>query len=168
MELNLIISVLTRDRTRLTATAIRIVYWTTASWSLLQLLPCGASSPFIQDLLFTIRHLERDLSLHFVPIWVPSRPLPSLLLSVSARLSFSTNKWAVYRGDLSMVFSAVSFLPDLDCFASHLNAVCPDFYSLLPCPGSLGVDFFAQPLPRGRKLFCAHLFGRLLVFFAVC
>ena len=82
VELNLIITVLTRDRSRLTAAAIRVVYWTTASWSLLQLLRRGASSPLIQDLLFTIRRLERDLILHFVPVWVPSRPPPSLLLSV--------------------------------------------------------------------------------------
>ena len=47
----------------------------------------------------------------------------------------------------------MSFLPTLDCFASHLNAVYPDFYSLLPCPASLGVDFFAQPLLPGCSLF---------------
>ena len=153
VELNLVLSVLTRDRVHLTAEAICIVYWTTTSWPVLQLLRCGAASPVIQDLLFSIRRLERDLSLHFVPIWVPTRPPPSLLLSVSARLSYSTDEWAVHRSDLAAVFSAMSFLPTLDCFASHLNAVCSDFYSLLPCPGSLGVDFYAQLLLLDRSLF---------------
>ena len=151
VELNLILSVLTRDRVSLTTAAI--VYWTTTSWPVLQLLHRSATSPVIQDLLFSIRRLERDLSLHFVPIWVPTLPPPSLLLSVLACLSYSTDKWAVHRSDLAAVFSAMSFLPTLDCFASHLNAVYPDFYSLLPCPASLGVDFFAQPLLPGCSLF---------------
>ena len=161
VELNLVLSVLTRDHVHLTAEAICIVYWTTTSWPVLQLLRCGAASSVIQDLLFSIRRLERDLSLHFVPIWVPTRPPPSLLLSVSARLSYSTDEWAVHRSDLAVVFSAMSFLPTLDCFASHLNAVCSDFYSLLPCPGSRGVDFFAQPLLLGRSLFWCPPVGQI-------
>ena len=87
VELNLILSVLTCVRVSLTTAAIRDMYWTTTSWPVLQLLHRSATSPVIQDLLFSIRRLERDLSLHFVPIWVPTLPPPSLLLSVLACLS---------------------------------------------------------------------------------
>ena len=105
------------------------------------------------------------MSLHFVPIWVPTRPPPSLLLSVSARLSYSTDEWAVHWSDLAAVFSAMSFLPTLDCFASHLNAVCSDFYSCrVPV---LSVWTFMPNLScLTAPCFCAHLFVRLPVFSA--
>ena len=93
------------------------------------------------------------MAVHLTAIYVPFRPPPSHLLGLSIRLTFSTDEWAVRRSDLATVFAALRFLPDLDCFASHLNSVCADFFSLQPCPGSLGIDYFAQPVPLGRCLF---------------
>ena len=93
------------------------------------------------------------MDVHLNAVYVPFRPTPSHLLGLSNRLTFSTDEWAVRRSDLATVFAALWFLPDLDCFASHLNSVCADFSSFQPFPGSLGIDYFAQPVPLGRCLF---------------
>ena len=93
------------------------------------------------------------MAVHLTAIYVPFWPPTSHLLGLSNRLTFSTDEWAVHRSDLATIFAALQFLPDVDCFASHLNSVCADFFSLQPCPGSLGVDYFAQPAPLGRHLF---------------
>ena len=152
-ELHSLTFVLQRDRLRLSQAAVRRVYWLSASQSLVILLSRGALSPVLQDLILNIRRLERDMDVHLTAVYVPFRPTPTLLLGLANRLTFSTDEWAVRRSDLAAIFAALQFLPDLDCFASHLNSVCADFFSLQPCPGSLGIDYFAQSVPLGRRLF---------------
>ena len=103
------ISVLHRDRHHLSLAAVRRIYWLSASQSLVILLCRGVLSPVLQDLILTVRSLERDMAVHLTAIYVPFRPPPSHLLGLSIRLPFSTDEWAVRRSDLATVFAALRF-----------------------------------------------------------
>ena len=59
---------------------------------------------------------------------------------------------------------------DIDVFASHLNHLCPKFYSLFHCPGSAGVDAFSTSW-AGSNLWINPpfgLIGRVLTHLRQC
>jgi len=102
---------------------------------------------------YKLKCLEKDFCFTVLPVHTP-QDHPRLRLAASlSRTAVSTDEWSVDRRDLSPIFAQLSFSPDLDCFATDLNAVCPRFFSLEDCPGSSGVDFFAQTLPTHLQLF---------------
>jgi hypothetical protein len=98
--------------------------------------------------------LERRLQIRIFPVWTP-RDQPRLQWADSgSKFSRSTDEWAVHRPDLAVVFGKFGFLPDVDCFASALNTVCPVYFSVIPQLDSAGVDFFAQTLVPGLNYYC--------------
>jgi hypothetical protein len=66
------------------------------------------------------------------------------IIATIPRPAIPTNKWSVSRTDLKEVFHHLRFTPELECFATHLNAICPRFFSATPQFTAAGMDFFAQ------------------------
>jgi len=127
---------------------VRTIYWQTSSSAVAFSLCKSSASSTVFDLLWTLRCWERDNDIAVVC------RLSSPLASNDNSLSFSSDEWAIDRGHLATVFAALQFFPDLDCFASRLNAICPIFFLLHPTIGSSGTDFFCQILPPVNLYMC--------------
>jgi len=131
---------------------LRLLYWQTDNKACTWIIQHGSRNPTLQRIVFTIKCRERDLGISVIPVWTPRLHPRIVLADAGSRFSRSTDEWSVHRPDLAEIFCFFNFLPDIDCFASATNAVCPKFFSKVPQLGSAGVDFFAQR-PQERNLF---------------
>jgi hypothetical protein len=147
------------------------VYWQTDSENSARFMLHGSRRPSIQRIVVRIKELERNLCIILHPVWTP-RSHPRLRLAdAGTRLATSTDEWSVDRRDLAAVFHHFQVIPDVDCFASAVNAICPVFYSAVPQPGASAVNFFSQHLSPGPIYFVcppvkllAAAFRHLLTF----
>jgi hypothetical protein len=143
---------LQQDGHLLQQAGVKTLYWQTDNKACTWIVPNGSRNRHLQRLVFTIKCSERDLGIRVIPVWTPRLHPRMLLADAGSRFSRSTDEWSVNRSDLAAIFSFFAFTPDVDCFASATNAVCPLFFSKVPQLNTSGVDFLTQR-PSQKNLF---------------
>ena len=131
-----------------------ILHWQTDSSPFIHTFLHGSRVTILNKAVLLIRWLERTLSVDFRPVWTPPSPADINYASAKFDLNQSTDEWCIHREDLAAVFAALTFFPDIDCFASHTNAICERFFSRSPQLHSAGVNFFSQLLNPSLRYFC--------------
>jgi hypothetical protein len=127
------------------------VFWRTSSFACACCLKMGSKVMEVQKELVAIKWLEEKLEVKVMRVWEDRDASTAELVQ---KLSRSTDKWGLDRGELAKVFAELHFLPDLDCMATRTSSVCRNFFSKGVCMHSKGQDFFAQKLEEGVKYFC--------------
>jgi Reverse transcriptase (RNA-dependent DNA polymerase) len=142
-----------------------VIYWLTSSRIFVDLVLHGSLLPAYNDVVFNLLDLCASSDTDFQPVFSPSAAASLSAADARFALSQSTDEWSVDRLSLARVFLQFRFFPDVDCFSSKFNNVCPTFYSVSPQVGSSGVNFFAQRLQHGRRYFFCPLVKLLTVAF---
>jgi hypothetical protein len=141
------------------------VYWQTDSENCAHFILHGSRHPSIQEIVVRIKMLERDLHIFIHPVWTPRLHPRLLLADAGSRLAHSTDEWSIDRSVLASLFVRFGFFPDLDCFATPSNTICPRFFSLVPQPGCEAVNLFAHTVRNGHgKLYGKFTKNRLCSF----
>ena len=125
---------------------MRTIYWQTDSRNCYSFLRRGSKFRHIQADVRQIKALEQKLGVRIVPVWTPRTHPRIVLADAGSKFHMSTDEWGIDRTDLKQILEAFEFEPTLDGFASGVNHVTDRFYSVIPQPATLGVNFFAQKL----------------------
>ena len=142
-----------------------LVYWQTCSHSVVFFLRRGSRILIVNQLVLVIKRLEKIFSIVVIPVWTPTASVAVTFSSTAFSLNASSDEWSIRREDLARVFAALHFFPDVDCFASSYNAICPTYFSISPQLDSSGVNFFSQILTTGHSYFCCPPVSRVTAAF---
>ncbi len=153
-ELLAIKMALTLDSEKFKKCSATKVYWQTDSRNCFNFLLRGSRKPKIQQDVFQIKKLEKELNVLVVPVWTPREHVRIVLADIGSKFSTSTDEWAIERSQLCNIFEKLQLWPTVDAFASSQNNICDKFFSLLPQIGSSGINFFAQNLTAAEVYFC--------------
>ena len=145
-ELRAVLLTLLSDQEKLRKINMRTLYWQTDSRNCYSFLRKGSKLRHIQADVRQIKVLEQKLGVRIVPVWTPRTHPRIVLADAGSKFHMSTDEWGIDRTDLKQILEAFEFEPTLDGFASGVNHVTNRFYSVIPQPATLGVNFFAQKL----------------------
>jgi hypothetical protein len=130
------------------------IYWQTDSYNCYLFLKKGSRIPKIQRVAAWVKKRERELDVEIVPVWTPRSQGRLVMADLGSKLHHSTDEWGVDREELGSLFQEWDFWPEVDCMAAANNAICKEFFSLVPQAGASGVNFFCQKMGRGKRVFC--------------
>jgi hypothetical protein len=153
-ELLAIKKALALDAEQFRKVAATKVYWQTDSKNCFNFLMRGSKKPYIQQEVFAIKRLEKELNVIIIPVWTPRDQARLIMADLGSKFSASTDEWAVDRCQLIQIFQKFNWWPTVDAFAAGHNRICEKFYSMLPQTGAAGVNFFAQELDSSEIYFC--------------
>ena len=80
-------------------------------------------------------------------IWISAahiRGLANTEADYESRNSSFNTEWSLNDAYLTQALSQFDFIPEVDLFASRLNAKFPSYVSFRPDPGAIAIDAFAQ------------------------
>ena len=144
---------LSADAEKLKKMDMRTIYWQTDSRNCYTFLRRGSKLRHIQADVLKIKILEQKLGIRIVPVWTPRTHPRIVMADLGSKFHMSNDEWGLDRADLRLVFEAFEFEPTIDGFASGVNHVTGRFFSLIPQPGTTGVNFFAQKLSPDEDYF---------------
>ena len=152
-ELRAVLLTLLSDQEKLRKIDMRTIYWQTDSRNCHTFLRKGSKLKHIQADVLQIKILEQKLGIRIVPVWMPRTHPRIVLADAGSKFHMSSDEWGIDRTDLKRIFDAFDFEPTLDGFASGVNHVTNRFFSVIPKPATLGVNFFTQKLSPDEYYF---------------
>jgi len=101
-----------------------------------------------------IKILENSLNIVIVPVWTPREHERIVVADFGSKFSLNSDEWSTNRTVLAGLLQELNFEPQVDCFASQHNAICPVFFSRTADSQAAGRNFFVQPLYPRIRYFC--------------
>lgn len=106
----------------------------------------GSRVPRVQQLILEIKEMENKYDIRLYPVWLNRNSKLIQVADLGSKNHLNTDEWSFSAMDYGMVINKFGVRPNIDVMATDKNTKCKLFYSKLPYPGTLGVDFFVQNL----------------------
>ena len=107
---------LTLDSKKFKQCSATKVYLLMDSQNFFNFLMRGSRKPKIQQDVFQIKKLEKELNVMVVPVWTPGEHVSIVLADIDSKFSTSTDKWAIGRSQLCNIFEKIPVMAYSKCF----------------------------------------------------